>query len=65
MRLEVLDYAGPTSWRWRLTEAGGGFVADHVVQLDSGDWQFEAFTDLHGYLRWNAAPDRRPDCRPP
>jgi tetratricopeptide (TPR) repeat protein len=60
LRLEVLDWAGPTRWRWRLTEAGGGaFVADHEVELDAGEWQFEAFTDLHRYLRWNAAPDRR------
>ena len=24
LRLEVLDWAGPASWRWRLTEADGG-----------------------------------------
>lgn len=59
MRLEVLEFEGPTRWRWRLTDAGGAFVADHKVDLDRGEWQFEAFTDLHTYLRWNAAPDRR------
>jgi hypothetical protein len=60
LRLEVLDWAGPTRWRWRLTEAdGGAFVADHQVELDAGEWQFEAFTDLHRYLKWNAVPDRR------
>jgi hypothetical protein len=43
-----------------LTEAdGGAFVADHAVELDQNAWQFEAFTELHQYLRWNAAPDRR------
>ena len=52
MRLEVLDFGGPTRWRWRLTEAdGGAFLADHIVELDPGDWQYEAFTDLDGYLR--------------
>jgi hypothetical protein len=60
LRLEVVDWAGPTRWRWRLTEAGGGaFVADHEVQLDAGEWQFEAFADLHSYVKGNAAPDRR------
>ncbi|WP_158841982.1 CHAT domain-containing protein [Saccharothrix deserti] len=58
LRLEVLDYAGPTTWRWRLTDAGA-FVTDHPVELDPAEWQFEAFTDLHRYLRWHAAPDRR------
>ncbi|WP_179118191.1 CHAT domain-containing protein [Saccharothrix sp. ALI-22-I] len=58
LRLEVLGYAGPTTWRWRLTDAGA-FVADHPVELDPAEWQFEAFTDLHRYLRWHAAPDRR------
>lgn len=29
------------------------------MELDAGEWQFEAFVDLHQYLRWNAAPDRR------
>jgi tetratricopeptide (TPR) repeat protein len=59
LRLEVLDFAGPTKWRFRLTDAVGGFVADHLVELDSGEWQSEAFWDLHTYLRWNAVPDRR------
>lgn len=58
MRLEVLDYAGPTRWRWRLTDAGT-FLADHQVDLDPRQWQYGAFHDLHGYLWRNAAPDRR------
>jgi hypothetical protein len=57
--LEVLDYAGPASWRWRLTDSGGGFHADHVVELDPADWEYEAVTDLWTFLRWNATPDRR------
>ncbi|ALG11106.1 hypothetical protein AOZ06_33270 [Kibdelosporangium phytohabitans] len=57
--LEVLDYAGPTKWRWRLTTSTGEFVADHSVSLDETEWQYEAFTDLYRYLKWNAVPDRR------
>src|SRR6266496_3672012 len=60
VQLEVLDFEGPTRWRWRLTEQpGGGFLADHQVDLDQTNAEYEAFTDLDGYLRWNAAPDRR------
>lgn len=59
LRLEVLDYAGPTRWRWRLTTPTGAFVADHVVTLDPAAWQHEAFLDLRGYLHSYAAPDRR------
>lgn len=58
MRLEVLDFESPTRWRFRLTDATGEFLADYGVELDAGEWQFEAFTDLRGYLRWNATPDR-------
>jgi hypothetical protein len=59
LRLEVLEFAGPSRWRWRLTDVAGNFLADHPVELDTSAWQFEAFQDLHRYLRWNAAPDRR------
>lgn len=59
MRLEVLDYTGLTGWRWRLTDPQGAFLADHQVVLDPTAWEFDAFTDLHRYLRWNASPDRR------
>ena len=59
VRLEVLDYTGPTGWRWRLTDPQGAVLAEHAVALDPGAWQFEAFTDLHTYLRQNTTPDRR------
>jgi tetratricopeptide (TPR) repeat protein len=59
LRLEVLDYVGPTQWRWRLTDDQGEVLADHPVELDADEWQLDAFTDLHRYLRDNAAPDRR------
>ena len=58
LRLEVLEFGDLTRWRWRLTGAGGKFLADHEVRLDEGCWQYEAFADLLGYLRWHAAPDR-------
>jgi hypothetical protein len=38
---------------------GGEFVADHDVVLDAGEWQYEAFTDLGGFLRRNVVRDRR------
>ena len=59
LRLEAQDVAGLTSWRWVLTDGDGAFAADHEVRLDPACWQFEAFTDLLGYLSWHAAPDRR------
>jgi tetratricopeptide (TPR) repeat protein len=55
--LEVLDYEGPTRWRWRLKDSGGRFRADHVVELNPADWQYEAFVDLWTFLRWNTVPD--------
>ena len=58
LRLEVLEFGDLTRWRWRLTGAGAKFLADHEVRLDGGCWQYEAFTDLLGYLSWHAAPDR-------
>jgi tetratricopeptide (TPR) repeat protein len=60
LQLEVLDFDGPARWRWRLTDLPGGrFLADHQVDLDQTNAEYEAFTDLDAYLRWNAAPDRR------
>jgi hypothetical protein len=57
--LEALDFESPTHWRWRLSDSTGIFLADHVVNVDSSAWQFEAFADLQRYLRSHAAPDRR------
>jgi hypothetical protein len=42
-----------------LTGPGGKYLADHQVDLAGSGWEFEAFTDLPGYLRWHLAPDRR------
>ena len=58
LRLEIRDFVDIGGWRWVLTNAGGEFLADHEVRLDRTSWQYEAFTDLDGYLRWHVAPDR-------
>jgi hypothetical protein len=60
LRLEVQDFADLTRWRWVLVdEVTGALLADHEVRLDPGDWQFQAFSDLTGYMSWHVAPDRR------
>ena len=58
-RLEVSQYAGPLAWRFQLLDATGDAVAEHRVELKSAPWEFEAFTELYGYLRRYAVPDRR------
>jgi hypothetical protein len=58
-RLEVSQYAGPLAWRFQLLDAAGDAVAEHRVELDPAAWEFEAFTELYGYLRRYAVPDRR------
>jgi hypothetical protein len=59
LRLEVSGFEGAGRWRWVLTGPGGKWLADHQVDVDTSCWEFEAFTDLQGYLRWHTAPDRR------
>lgn len=60
LRLQVVDFVGPTRWRWRLTDAEGAVVAEHAVELDDTEWQFAAFADLAGHLRSSAVDqDRR------
>ncbi len=58
-RLEVSRYAGPLAWRFQLRDEQGNKLAEHQVELDPAAWEFEAFTDLYGYLRRFAIPDRR------
>lgn len=60
LTLIASDYESPRRWRWVL-EAGDHVLASHDVRIDDRDWQFGAFSDLHGYLRLHAAPDRRLD----
>jgi hypothetical protein len=40
---------------WRKGER----LADYQVDFDTSCWEFEAFTDLRGYLRWNVTPGLR------
>jgi hypothetical protein len=55
--LEADDFRDPSHWYWRLKDAGGVTLADHEVRLDAASWQYEAFVDLHGYLRRNIPPN--------
>jgi tetratricopeptide (TPR) repeat protein len=57
--MTVADYASPLRWRWVLAGPDGRLVADHDVQLNESDWQYEAYSDLFGYLRVHAVPDQR------
>jgi tetratricopeptide (TPR) repeat protein len=59
LRLAAVDFAGLDRWRWVLNDAAGTLIADHEVRLDATCWQYEAFTDLLGYLSWNVTPDQR------
>jgi hypothetical protein len=57
LRLEIRQYTAPHQWYWALSD-GGGFVADHEVDLDPASWQCEAFARLGRYLRVNVDPAR-------
>jgi CHAT domain len=59
LQLEVADYTDLDHWRWRLTDAGGAFLADYTVALDRAAPLYQAFVDLYPYLRYYAAPDRQ------
>ena len=49
---------GRVTWRWVLTRSGGAFVADHNVSIDTAEWQYEAVTNLYGWLGHYADPLR-------
>ncbi|MEO3744701.1 CHAT domain-containing protein [Plantactinospora sp. B5E13] len=60
LTLRATDVAGPTRWRWLLVDTNTGrSLADHQVKLDPHATEYEAFTDLAGYLRRNRLPDDR------
>jgi hypothetical protein len=59
LRLEVAEFTDANHWRWRLTDEGGAFLADHAVALDPTDPKYPALFDLPGYLRHFSAPDKR------
>ncbi|MGW5580019.1 AAA family ATPase [Micromonospora chokoriensis] len=56
----AVDVTDPLHWRWILVDADSGRqLAEHAVVLDRQRWEVAAFIDLHAYLSWRAAPDRR------
>ncbi|GLY85984.1 CHAT domain-containing protein [Actinoallomurus iriomotensis] len=59
LTLQVTEYDSPTEWRWALTGLGAEFLADHEVHLAADSAEYQAFCDLHGYLKLKAARDRR------
>jgi len=62
--LEVAEFSDANHWRWRLTDEGGAFLADHTVALDPTDPKYPALFDLPAYLRHYAAPDKRDEDEP-
>src|SRR6266851_555996 len=57
--LSAVDFAASASrvtWRWSLTRPGGSFIGEHEVDLDKAEWQYEACTDLYGWLEHYAGP---------
>ncbi|MDA2807179.1 MULTISPECIES: CHAT domain-containing protein [Nocardiopsis] len=58
---EFTHAAGRMRWRWTLSTPTGEPLAGHDVRLEYGPWQFEAFTNLPGYLARTTAPDTRLD----
>jgi hypothetical protein len=61
--LEVTEYGDAAHWRWRLTEEGGAFIADHQVALDASDVECQGFVDLHGFLCTAPSPIHRLTAR--
>jgi hypothetical protein len=62
LRLTLTDYLDPTRWRWLLSDAKGGFLADHNVHLDSSSREYQGFRNLAGYLDYYRAaypPERQ------
>ncbi|MGH3907097.1 MAG: hypothetical protein ACRDTE_23415 [Pseudonocardiaceae bacterium] len=58
--LRAVDVAGPCRWRWLLVDEHSGVsLADHLVELDPGAAETEAFEDLYRFLRTRADPERR------
>jgi hypothetical protein len=53
--LDIARYLGPGRWYWALSDSTG-VVADHEVELATGDWQYDAFARLGRYLRLTVSP---------
>jgi tetratricopeptide (TPR) repeat protein len=50
LRLTLTDYRDPAHWRWVLSDAKGGFLADHTVSLDQTTREYQGFVELGGFL---------------
>ena len=61
LQLHVAEFTDQDHWRWRLTDADGKFLADHQVELDPSETEYQGFVDLEGYIKQYAAPDKWPD----
>jgi hypothetical protein len=56
--LEIAEFTDVNHWRWRLTDADGAFLADHVVDLVPAEAKYPALFDLAAYLA-TTGPDKR------
>ena len=57
--LSAVDFAASAprvTWQWSLTRPDGTFISDQAVDLDKAEWQYEACTDLYGWLEHYAGP---------
>jgi hypothetical protein len=59
LKLSIADYRDARHWYCRLLDANGNQLADHEVDLNPKDPEYEGFVDLRSYLRNRASPDRR------
>jgi hypothetical protein len=58
LRLEIRDFHDAANWDWVLKDAGGQYLAAHLVRLDLASPEYRAMTQLPVHLRWEADPDR-------
>jgi hypothetical protein len=59
--LSAVDFAASAprvTWQWSLTRPDGTFISDQAVDLDKAEWQYEACTDLYGWLEHYESPRR-------
>lgn len=52
LMLEAIEFKDPAHWTWRLSDPTGATLLQKRVSLDTTATKYEAFVNLHGYLRW-------------